>query len=323
MTVVPYPFNRKRIRDYCHYLKLSTRVTRDNISPNFLSLQSKSNLEESRGASMYETPPRQHLSQAIWAQGKPDCFTLLTRCVHVMANAVMWTAVAIFLFLCTSRKAPTTMPVWRSCQIGGLECLEAVFFDQRYELMVIFVIALCLFLWILRPKARRSMELWHGRQAPDAICQKQQVVREDGRKKHVAHVLSPSFALALERPIMGGGLHTSFSRSEGSLALPSQKSASPIVKVSFSRSLGSLLQQGQKPACFHSRTSRNLRGVLQGQKLALSHSPERMLSESRIIRREPAHSQSPDGKLKRQEPATVYSSGTHFYTHVIAHQSVK
>jgi hypothetical protein len=273
---------------------------------------------------MHKSPPRQPPSQAIWAQGKPDCFILLTRCVHVMAIAVMWIAVAIFLFLSTSRKAPTTMPVWRSCQIVNLECLEAVFFDQRCELIVIFVIAFCLFLWILRPKAQRSMELWHGRQAPDAVCQMREVVGEQRRKKHVAHVLSPSFALPLERPIMGGGLLTSFSRSEGSLALQSQKSASPIVKAPFSRSLGSLLQQGQKPAHSHSRASRNLRGVLQGKKLALSHSPERMLPvpESRMRSREPAHSQSPE-RLKRKEPATIYSSGTHFYKHVIAHQSVK
>jgi hypothetical protein len=164
--------------------------------------------------------------------------------------------------------------------------------------------------------------LWHGRQAPDAVCQMRQVVGEEGRKKHVAHVLSPSFALALERPIMGRGLLTSFSRSEGSLALQSQRSASPIVTASFSCSLGSLLQQGQKPARSHSRTSHTLRSVPQGKKLALSHSPKRMLTESRIIGREPAHSQSPKGRLKRQEPATVYSSGTHFYKHVIAQQSV-
>ena len=269
------------------------------------------------------TCQRQSTSQAIRAQGKRECFTRFTRCVHVMAIAVMGTVVAIFLFLSTSRKAPTVMPVWRSCQFGGLECLEAVFFDQRCELIAIFVIAFCLFLWILRPKAQRSMELSRVRHAPDAVCKMRQVVGEDGRKKHVAHVLSPSFALALERPIMGGGLLTSFSRSEGSLVLQSQKSASPIVKASFSRSLGSLLQQGQKPARPHSRTSRNLRGDLQGKKLALSHSPERMLPESRMRSREPAHSRSPDGKLKRQEPATVYSSGTHFYKHVIAHQSVK
>jgi hypothetical protein len=147
-----------------------------------------------------------------------------------------------------------------------------------------------------------------------------QVVGEHGRKKNVAHVLSPSFALALERPIMGGGLLTSFSRSEGCLALQSQKSARHIVKAPFSRSLGSLVQQCQEPARSHSRTS-NLRGVLQGKKLALSRSPERMLPESRMRSREQEHSLSPGGKLKRQEPATVYSSGTHFYKHVIAHQS--
>jgi hypothetical protein len=269
-------------------------------------------------------PPYQRRSppKAIRADGKPDCFTRFTRCVDVVAIAVMWTAVAIFLFLSPSRKAPTTIPVWRSCKIGGLDCLEAVFFDQRYELIAIFVIAFCLFLWILHPKAQRSMELWRVRQAPDAVCKMRQVVVEDGRKKHVANVLSPSFALALERPIKGGGLHTSFSRSQCSLALQSQKSARRIVKAYFSRSLGSLVQQCQEPARSHSRTS-NHRGVLQEKKRALSRSPETMLPESRMRSREPAHSRSPDGKLKRQEPATVYSSGTHFYKHVIAHQSVK
>jgi hypothetical protein len=146
------------------------------------------------------------------------------------------------------------------------------------------------------------------RQEPDAVCQMRRVVGEEGKKKHVAHV--------------GGGLLTSLSRSEGSLALQSQKSARPIVKASFSRSTGSLVQQCQEPARSHSRTS-NLRGVLQGKKLALSHSPERMIPESRIRRPEPSHSQSPLGRLRRPEPTTVYSSGTHFYKHVIAHQSVK
>jgi hypothetical protein len=247
---------------------------------------------------MNKTHPK---SQAIRAQGKQDSFTRLTRCVHVMVIAVMWTAVTISLFISTSRKAPTTMPVWRSCQIGRLECLEAVFFDQRYELITTFVVAFCLFLWILRPKPQRSMELWHGRQAPDAVCQMREVVGEQRRKKHVAHVLSPSFALPLERPIMGGGLLTSFSRSEGCLALQSQKSARHIVKAPFSRSLGSLVQQCQEPARSHSRTTSTLRGVLQGKMLALSHSPE--------------------GRPRRQVQATVYSSGTHFYKNVIAQQS--
>jgi hypothetical protein len=124
------------------------------------------------------------------------------------------------------------------------------------------------------------------RQAPDAVFQMQQVVGEDQRKKHVAHVLfSPSFAQ--ERPI----LLASLSRSEG-----------PIIDASVSRSTGSLVQQGQKLARSHSPTS-NLRRVLQGQKLALSHFPE--------------------CRIRRQEQATIYSSGTHFYRHVIAHQSVK
>jgi hypothetical protein len=234
--------------------------------------------------------------------------TLFTRCFHVMSIVVMWTVVAVFLFLSTLCKAPTTIPVWRSCKIGSLQCLEAVFFDQRYELIAIFVITFCLFLWILGPKTQRSMEQSHMRQEPDAVSQMRRVVGEEGKQKHVAHV--------------GGGLLTSLSRSEGSLAVQSQKSARPIVKASFSRSTGSLVQQCQEPARSHSRIS-NLRGVLQAKKLALSHSPERMIPESRSRRPEPSHSQSPEGRLRRQEPATAYSSGTHFYKYVIAHQSVK
>jgi hypothetical protein len=116
---------------------------------------------------------------------KDDPFDVLHRANHlrfdVLAIAAVLAAVTIFIFC--SASATTPIPVWRSCQIGGLECLEAVFFDQRYELIAIFVIAFCLFLWIIHPKAQRSMELWHGRQAPDAVCQMRQVVGEEGRKK--------------------------------------------------------------------------------------------------------------------------------------------
>jgi len=214
----------------------------------------------------------------------------------VVTIAVIGAVVAIFLFLSTSPKAPTPIPVWRSCQIGRLECLKAAFFDQCYELIAIFVIAFCLFLWILGPKTKHG-NMWRLRQAPDAVFQMQQVVGVDQRKKHVENVLfSPSFAQ--ERPI----LLASLSRSEGSLALHSQKSERPILDASLSRSTGSLVQQGQKLARSYSPTS-NLRGVLQGQKLALSHFPE--------------------SRIRRQEQATIYSSGTHFYRHVIAHQSVK
>jgi len=227
----------------------------------------------------------------------PSAFcTVASPVSSLIAIVVMWAVVAIVLFLSTPHKAPTPIPVWRSCQIGRLECLEAAFFDQCYELIAIFVIAFCLFLWILGPKTKHG-NLWHMRQAPDAVFQMRQVVGEDQRKKHVAHVLfSPSFAQ--ERPI----LLASLSRSEGSLALQSQKSERPIVDASISRSTGSLVQQGQKLARSHSPTS-NLRRVLQGQKLALSHFPE--------------------SRIRRQEQATIYSSGTHFYKHVIANQSVK
>ena len=221
------------------------------------------------------------------------------------AIVVMCTAAAaIFLFPSSLYQTPTTIPVWRSCHIGRLEtleCLEAVFFDTLYELIAIFVIAFCLFLWILDPKTQSSMKQWYMRQAPDAVSQMRQVVGEKGCKKHVAHVLRPSFFLSLERPITGGGLFTFFSRSEGSLPLQSHKSARPIVKASFSRSTGSLVQQCQEPVHSHSRTTSNLRGVLQGKMLVLSHSPE--------------------GRPRRQVQATVYSSGTHFYKNVIAQQS--
>jgi hypothetical protein len=59
----------------------------------------------------------------------------------------MCAAVAIFIFLNTSAKEP--IPVWRSCQIGKLQCLLAVLFDQCSELLAIFFSTFCLFLCIL------------------------------------------------------------------------------------------------------------------------------------------------------------------------------